>query len=284
MPITNTIELGYKGILENRLLFSLDGFYSQKKNFVSLIQLETPFVYLSPDYIRPRMIEFIASGDPVVDDLVKQLGIGRSATVGLMTTLYSQTPSGIVQPDAGEDGSGVLSADQPNAVGGLLTYRNFGKVQYVGLDLGIQFLATYKLTLFGNLSLISDNFFDNKELKESNTDLALALNAPTVKTSFGFLYSNPQGATLGMSARYVQGFPVLAGPYVGGLPAPYGNEIGGINQYFIVDMNLGYSLGRIIPGLRLDMTINNLFGYKHREFVGAPQIGRLALLQATFAL
>lgn len=284
MPISNTIELGYKGIIKNRLLFSLDGFYSLKQNFVSLIHLETPFVYLSPDYIRPQMIGFIASGDPVVDELVKQLGIGRSATVGLLTTLYSQTPSGIVQPDAGEDGSGVMLKDQPNAVGGLLTYRNFGKVQYMGLDLSLQYLATYKLTLFGNLSLISDNFFDNKELKESDTDLALALNAPTVKTSFGFLHSNPRGTTFGMSARYIHSFPVLAGPYVGGLPAPYGYGIGGVKNYFIVDMNLGYSLRRVIPGLRFDLTINNIFGYKHREFVGAPQVGRLALLQATFGL
>lgn len=283
MPTTNTLELGYKGILGNRFQFSLDGFYSIKQNFVSLVRLETPLVYLPVDYIRSQVIDFVAAGDPQVNLLIQQLGIGRSSTVGLMTTLYSQTPSGIVQPDAGEDGSGVLPVSYPNAVGGLLTYRNFGKVQYWGFDLGMQFLATYKLVFFGNLSLVSDNFFDNKELKESNTDLSLALNAPTFKTQFGFVYNNPEGAAFGMSARYIHSFPVQAGPYVGGLPAPYGNGIGGIEGYFILDMNLGYSLKNLIPGLRFDITVNNLFNYVHREFVGAPEIGRLALARVGFS-
>jgi iron complex outermembrane receptor protein len=279
MPVTNTVELGYKGLVANRFLYGVDGFYSLKQNFISPIRLETPFVYLPRDYVHPRVLDFVASGDQRVKDLIDELGIGPSATVGLMTTLYSQTPSGIVQPDAGEDGSGVLAENMPNALGGLMTYRNFGKVQYWGFDLGLQFMATYNMILFGNFSFISDDFFDNKDTK-----LSVALNAPTLKAGLGFLYNNPQGFAFGIAGRYVKGFPVQSGPYIGGLPEPYGRGIGAVESYVVVDLNFGYSLRSLLRGLRFDVTVNNIFDHKHRQYVGAPKIGRLSLARVSFSL
>lgn len=284
MPSTQTLEAGYKGLVKNRFLVGINAFYAMKKNFVSPLLLETPFVYLPEDYVREQVLDFITSGDPAVEQLIRELGIGPVATVGLMTHLYSQTPSGIVQPDPGEDGSGVTPVSSPTAIGGLLTYRNFGKVQYWGFDIDMQYMPHYYFTLFWNLSFISDDFFDNKELKETHTELSLALNAPTFKTKFGVLYHQPKGWSLGVSGRYVRGFPVQSGPYLGGLPEPYGTGRGGVEQYIVFDVNVGRSLGKIIPGLRLDVTVNNLFDFEHREFVGAPKIGRLALAQLNYSL
>lgn len=284
MPSTQTLEAGYRGLFKNRFLVGINAFYTRKKNFVSPLLLETPFVYLPVDYVRDQVLDFITSGDPAVEQLIRELGIGPVATVGLMTHLYSQTPSGIVQPDAGEDGSGVTPVSSPTALGGLLTYRNFGRVRYWGFDLDMQYLPNYNLTLFWNLSYISDDFFDNKELKATRTKLSLALNAPTFKTKFGMLYHPPKGWSLGVAVRYVRGFPVQSGPYLGGLPEPYGTGRGGVEQYIVFDVNAGRGLEKVIPGLRLDVAVNNLFNYKHREFVGAPKIGRLALAQLSFSL
>lgn len=284
MPSTQTLEAGYKGLFKNRFLVGINAFYAQKRNFISPLLLETPFVYLPVDYLREQVLDFITCGDPAVDQLVRELGIGPLATVGLMTHLYSQTPSGIVQPDPAEDGSGVTPLSSPTAIGGLLTYRNFGKVQYWGFDIDMQYMPHYDFTLFWNLSFISDDFFDNKALKETRTELNLALNAPTFKTKFGMQYHQPGGWSWGVSGRYVRGFPVQSGPYLGGLPEPYGTGRGGVEQYIVFDVNVGRSLGKIIPGLRLDVTVNNLSDFKHREFVGAPKIGRLALAQLSYSL
>jgi iron complex outermembrane receptor protein len=77
---------------------------------------------------------------------------------------------------------------------------------------------------------------------------------------------------------------VQSGPYIGGLPEPYGRGIGAVESYVVVDLNFGYSLRRLLPGLRFDLTVNNLFDHKHREYVGAPKIGRLSLARLSFSL
>lgn len=57
---------------------------------------------------------------------------------------------------------------------------------------------------------------------------------------------------------------------------------GGV-QNKVVDVNLGYSL-RAIPGALVTLTITNLFDDDHLEFVGAPEIGRLAMLRFQYQL
>jgi len=48
-----------------------------------------------------------------------------------------------------------------------------------------------------------------------------------------------------------------------------------------VDASVGYALDN---GLRFDVTAENVFNNEHREFVGAPQIGRLILGRVTYEL
>ncbi|MCB0288778.1 MAG: hypothetical protein KDH97_00845, partial [Calditrichaeota bacterium] len=146
-------------------------------------------------------------------------------------------------------------------------------------DLDLQFMARHDLFVFGNVSAVNDNFFDNKELEETDTELSLALNAPTVKLKFGVLYHTKQALTLGATIRYTKGFPVQSGPYISGLPEPYGNDVGGVESIYVLDVNAGYNLGGLIPGLRFDMSVKNVYNLDYREFAGAPPIGRLALAQ-----
>ncbi|MFB3133116.1 MAG: TonB-dependent receptor domain-containing protein, partial [Rhodothermales bacterium] len=44
--ITQTYEVGYKGILNDRVLIAIDGYLSKKKNFIGPLLLETPFVFV----------------------------------------------------------------------------------------------------------------------------------------------------------------------------------------------------------------------------------------------
>ena len=47
----------------------------------------------------------------------------------------------------------------------MLTYRNFGKVDFYGLDASFQYISDLGLNLFGNISIVSDDFFDAEELE-----------------------------------------------------------------------------------------------------------------------
>ena len=133
-------------------------------------------------------------------------------------------------------------------------------------------LATDRLSVFANGSLLSDNFFDADELGEENDALTVSVNAPRFKVRGGFSYVDPDGLSLNGAARYVDEFRVEDGPYNGTVPA-----------YFLLDLGGGYDLGRFAPGLRVDVSVNNVLGNDHIQYVGAPRLGRLALARLTYA-
>lgn len=288
---TQTFEVGYKGLIGERVLLSVDGYYEQQQDFIGAALVESPLAYLqqaglSQDVGAALGTLFATTSDPTVQDLLQQLqqaGLPPDQVAALLAGLVggalANTPAAVVQPD-----QPVLPTDNQNEVGALISYRNFGTVTYYGVDVALEVRATDRLRLFGNASFVSDDFFDNEELDEENADLALALNAPKTKAKGGFSYSVPRGLSFNASARYTEGFPVLSGPYVGGLPAPYGTGEGGVEDHFLLDVGVGYDFEKYVPGLRLNVTVQNALDNEHRQFIGATQLGRLALARLTYSL
>jgi outer membrane receptor for ferrienterochelin and colicins len=274
---SQTFELGYKGIFAERLLVAVDGYYATKKNFVGPLVVESPLVYveaIAQDLGVALGGAFASGEDPTINALLQQLGQAGIAPAqalqliaGMVGGGLAGTPAAIVQPD-----QPVLPAGTENAVGGFLAYRNYGSIQYWGLDASLELLATERISFFGNISLVSDDFFDNEELDETNTALALALNAPTLKWRLGGSYTVPQGLYANVAGRYTKGFPVISGPYVGE-----------VEDYFLLDVGVGYDFGRYAPGLRLDLQAQNVLDELHREFVGAPKLGRMLIARATYS-
>jgi TonB dependent receptor. len=159
-------------------------------------------------------------------------------------------------------------------VGGFLSYRNFGSVEYWGIDASVQAQVTDQLDTFANVSVVSDDFFDNTELDETNTSLSLALNAPSFKAKGGVDYRfDGVGLSVGASGNYVEGFPVETGPYVGD-----------VDSYFLLDAHVGYEFTDSIPGLSANLTAKNLLNNEHREFVGAPELGFMLMGRLTYEL
>lgn len=278
---TQTIEVGYKGLLNNTVLFALDAYVTNKKNFTGPLLVETPFVYLQQaefgvDVAGSVGALLATSTDATIQQLVGGLGLTGMTPNDVVATI-AQLVAGsfpdnqaiaVVQSD-----QDVLPPGTENAVGGFAAYRNFGNINYWGVDASVQVLASEYLTLFANMSLVSDDFFDNEELDETNTDLQLALNAPTFKTKLGGSYRLAGGLSVNASARYTEGFPVRSGS----------DYIGEVDDYFLVDLGAGYDFRDTVDGLRIDFTIQNLLNNEHREFVGAPQLGRMGLARLTYS-
>ena len=274
--VSQTFELGYKGLFAGRLLFAVDAYYVKKRNFVGPLLVESPFV-LAPNQmavindLRTAMAGGIAGNAPLLA-LLDQLGIPPEMVAALITSLASESlqttlpaegsPIGIVQP-------------RENAIPGqlLLTYRNFGDVDYFGVDISSQFAISDRLNIFGNLSWVNDNFFDSDELGEEVATQELAMNAPDWKVKGGFDYGVPEGVRFGAALRHINGFRVRSGPYEGDVP-----------DYTLLDVNAGYDLNALTSGLRFDLTILNLLDNDHREFIGAPQLGRLAMARLTYSM
>ncbi len=268
--ISQTFEVGYKGILGENLLVAADVYYATKTNFQGALQVRTPFVLvpqLSQDLIRD-----ITTGITNNTSLAAALRLFRVTPEQVAQLLVDvageslpspQTPIAIVQPNENNPGIGNL----PEM---MLSYPNFGNVNYYGADVSLQVLLSREFSMFGNMSWVSDDFFDHTELGEDLEDRVVALNASTIKVKLGGQYESRQGFNVNASGRYVKGFPVRSGPYVGNIPT-----------YFILDLGAGYKFS---PALRLDIGINNATDSNHREFVGAPKLGRTTNLRLTYTV
>jgi len=271
--ITNTLELGYKGIINDKLIFTIDGYWTKRDNFVGPLLMETPFVIV-PNLSNDLAAAIAAgiAGNAQLAGALGAMGVDAATAAGLLVALAGDglpdagTPVAIVQPQENNPGAG-------NTPELMLTYRNFGKVSFYGADVAFQFIASDNLSLFGNASIVSDDFFDDEELDEDGSGLQLALNAPTLKGSAGFKYSFASGLSFNAAGRYTDGFPVLSGPYVGDL-----------DSYFLMDVGAGYDMSSFQPGLRIDLQVSNVLDNMHRQFIGAPQMGRMGMARLTYTI
>ena len=278
---TQTVEVGYKGLIDNSVLLAIDGYWANKKDFTGPLLVETPLVYLQQDQLTVDVVTALATTFGTSTDATIAQLLGGLQQTGLPAMNVAQILGGLVGGSligtpiaAVQSDSEVLASGTQDAVGGFAAYRNFGNINYWGIDASLQVLASDELTLFGNVSIVSDDFFDNEELDEANVDLELALNAPTFKSKFGGAYRLPGGLSVNASARFTKGFPVRSGS----------DYIGEVEDYFLVDLGAGYDFEDSVPGLRLDFTIQNILNNEHREFVGAPMLGRMGLVRLTYTI
>ena len=272
--ITQTYEVGYKGIILNRLAFSADVYHSRINNFIAPLAVETPNVFLDAPTLSASLGQQIgaALADPqnaqlaqllLAFDAPTQGGNGDGSPVDELVTLFvagtenngaAYIPFGTVTPEQAVD---------PNAV--MLTYRNYGDISLNGLDLNFTFFLNPSWSLGANYSFVSKDLFENVDGIGD-----IALNAPKNKYGANVQYTNiGLGLGMGLRARYVQGFPVRSGVYVGE-----------VESYWTVDLTAGYDIP-LGPKPRLSVTVQNLLDRKHQQFVGTPEIGRLAIARLT---
>lgn len=246
--ISTTYELGYNGLIGDRLRIAIAGYRTEINNFVGPLRVETPSVFLN--------------GTSVAQYLVTRLtGVGVPASIAAQ----------IAAPIAGKAARvplGTVSPDQMTNSDLIFTYRNFGDVNFYGADVGFEFHASAKVTMTGSYSRVSEDChdFNDDGICTGSTDVAL--NAPKNKGSLGFRYDNKLvGTFAGGRVRSTNGFPMNSGVYVGDVEA-----------YSVLDLNFGYRVPGY-SGFIVSLTLNNALNNLHQEFIGAPQIGRLGLLK-----
>ena len=176
-----------------------------------------------------------------------------------------------IAPTAARVPLGTIQAAQRTGSDLILTYRNFGDVEFYGADLGLEYHATDKVTMIGSYSRVSADCHDlnNDGICTGSTDIAL--NAPMNKGSFGMRYDNKLAGTfVNGRVRYSDGFPMNSGVYVGD-----------VESYSVFDLNFGYRVPGY-SGMIVSVTLNNAFNKLHQEFIGAPRMGRIGMLKIQY--
>lgn len=249
--IETTFEVGWKGLLGSKLLINANVYTTQIKDFVGPLRVETPSVFFDPATVQAFVTGRLG---PLV-----QAGQISPEQIGAIVTTLASVPLGTISPDQ------VGTSDL------LLTYRNFGDVDLWGADLGFQFLANDRWSFNGGGSYVSEECFDFNEDGNCTSASDISLNAPTLKGSLGVRYDNKiSGLALEGRMRYSDAFTMNSGVF-----------IGDVESYTVFDANLAYQLPGM-TGTTFSVTGSNLFNNVRREFVGAPEIGRLIMAQLSF--
>ncbi len=262
--ITETIEVGYKGVVGNKLVLTADFYRNKIHDFISSIHIVTPNVFLDPGPLASALGAGITQNlaDPANAQLAQvaaalddpALGLGGNGNgspvdelAGIFVSTAAMIPFGTVTPEEASD---------PNAV--LLTYRNFGEVSYYGTDVGFSFYPSDVWNLSGSYSYINTNLFENVDGMDD-----IPLNAPRHKLSLA-IGLKPSGTPLNLGARmrYRGDFEMADGVYVGD-----------VESHTVVDVSAAYEFSRVT----LSVEASNLLNKEYQAFVGAPMIGRLVM-------
>jgi iron complex outermembrane receptor protein len=248
--------VGYQGLLGDRLLVSADIYSNRIRDFVGPLRVETPSIFYTPASVQAFVLHRLG---PLIQGGV----VSQEQAAGIIQA-FARLPVGTVAPDHQE------SDDL------MLTYRNFGDVDLWGADLAFQFLATERVSLTGSYSHVSEECFRPESSggtasEDCSSPLDIALNAPGNKGSLGVRWEDKiVGLTLEGRARFTEGFPVNSGVYTGR-----------VDGYGLFDANASYRL-RAVPGATVTLTATNLFDKRHKQFVGAPELGRLVLARLQY--
>lgn len=283
---STTFELGYQGVINNKVLIAADVWHSRKENFVSPLVFRTPVLYLDATsmigFLVPRLTQLImattgldaATAEVAALDQATQLALGPDKAVGGIPGL-AETPLAVISSDQVESSATNL----------LVSYVNAGDVSMYGADFSIQAFLDDHWTLSSTASLVSDDYFDLTEM--SNGISPIALNAPKLKGTFGLAYRDVRaGFNAETRLRLTSGFPAESAGFVGtqcetGLTGALYEEPC-VDGYQLVDVTVGYK----VPGTlaTLQLVVNNLFNTPYRSFVGVPEIGRFIMVQAKYDL
>ena len=264
---TTTYELGYQGVLMDRLKLSVDVWRSDIDDFVTPLTIATPFITLN----GPQLVAYLTQS------FMRDLGMPQAQAQATATAVAVGTAT---SPGLAAVPVGVVSSSQVNASGAqlLATYTNVNETLEVsGVDLGAQYLLTDNWSVAVTGSLVTDDYFD--------TSVGIVtLNAPKKKGSLGVEYRPVTGNfNAEVRARYNDDFPVKSGVYeataclenspAGALPC--------VESFTLLDLNVGYSLPQF-EGASIQLSVQNILDEEYRSFPGTPNIGRLALLRLRY--
>jgi iron complex outermembrane receptor protein len=249
--ITNTIEFGYKGLVEEQFLFDFAFYWSRIQDFIGPLGIATPNTTLNGADIAAYVAGF---GVPA--DIAAQIG-----------EQIGSIPLGVITPEQ--------ATIQENSL--LFTYQNFGDFDVYGLDFSAEWQFEPQWFFGMRMNWVNKDMFNSGE---GGDDLCganplfptcVSLNAPKFKTSGAVGYRGYGTGFFGeFRVRYLDGFFANSGTYSGP-----------VDGYTTVDLGFGYSIPSL-SGMSVQVDVTNLFDNSYQSFPGTPFLGRVVLARITY--
>lgn len=279
--ITQTYEVGYKGILGDKFFFTADGYYTRVQNYVSPLTLASASVLFDPTDLIGAL-GGPAPGGQLYDN-IENSGV-KVLLLGLLDNDPSfQDPSGNIPSINGEVWDEIavilMGASRQIPVGTvtpedelvnsdvILTYVNLGTISVGGMDFSLNYLARPDLSFSSSYSFINK---DRIPLAGAQGGF-VGLNAPKHRVALSGEYINKKTRlTTRATWRWQSGFPANSSVYVGDVDAAH-----------LVDLNVNYKVHGL-EGLTLTVDVNNLLNNKWQRFPGTPPMGTILIGKVTY--
>jgi len=251
--ITNTLELGYKGLLGGRTLIGINGWWSRIADFTSALRLASPNLFLNGQDLGAYLTQQFL---PLVGTVFPDAATAQATAATLAGTIAS-IPLGTVTPESvGGTTSGMA-----------FVYENLGTVNVFGAEIGASFILNNQFELITNLSIVDKNQFQSSGARSE----LVPLNAPTLKGSAALTYRDDDaGLNGGLRFRAQNGFGAASGVYVGD-----------VESFEVIDAGFGFR----VPGwqdLWFQFDVQNVFDTAYQTFVGVPELGRMILARVRY--
>lgn len=261
--ITNTFEVGYKGILGQKFLLNAGVWYDKRTNLSSPLTPITPLLLLDSTGVHNTIYAALRAQGAPDEQARAQAGELANGLKGLPIATVSST-------DVSSDGAEVIAS-----------YYNYGDLDLYGADIHATAILTDQLSSTVSLSLVSDDYFQV-------AGSFVGLNAPQQKAMAALNYRDDR-ITGEVRGRYTSEFPVYSAPYnatacIGeqqfevqllGKPTPC------VQQVFLMDLNASYRLPWV-RGTSVQLAMQNVLDKPHASFVGVPELGRFTMLRLRY--
>ena len=266
---TQTLELGYKGLIAGKLSLQIDGYWTRISNYVSALRPASGAVMFDwMTYLGPN-----APGGKLYDNLHKIGGLIDGQLKPLLNNNPSLQNASIVASDTSTTWDelvvlmhqlpvGTITPNDPAYVGSdyILTYQNLGRLDVFGIDFGFQYNALddaqHNISVGGSMSWV------NKDQLVLSSGEAVPLNAPKLKTSVSLDHTlKKSGFGYGINFRYQMGYEANSSVYAGTVKPAY-----------ILDARVSYRPS-FYKGLLLSINVNNVTNYQWQSFPGAATMG-----------
>ena len=264
ISVNNTYELGYKGLIGNKLGVMVDLYHVQRTGFDDFTAIAPLISLVGQDLTALNGVAtdfgawLVSIGVPAAQ--ATQLAGAYGQVANLVPNYYN---TGTVETSQMPQNDGIMHV----AAG----YRIFpdAKLSYTGVDLGLEYYFTDDLSGWFNYSYISQNEFSGEELGvDADSPLAVSLNTAKNKFRAGLILAPQTGFRGSLSFQHDDSFLANTGQYAGQT-----------DERNLLDASIGYKFDN---GLAIDLSGNNIFDNKYRAFPNMPQIGRLVRAKVTY--
>ena len=269
-----TWEVGYKGIIGQRLRVALDLWYQIRGDVGVPIGQINPLVFMDPAKLQAYLTAALSQG-------LAQAGYSPAQIQGtLAQALPALIPVMAALPQGALAFTNTKLAPDQSIIA---SYTNGqGQIDVRGADFAVDYQLSDTWMLAGTYSNIGQNVFP----QIGGSINPLMSNSPKHRASGGATYSNDaSGWSFNGAVRYADAFPVNSGLFnsLGSPPNTAGIALyAPVPANTMIDVGASYRLP-IAQNVTWSLNVTDLLDTRVATFVGVPQIGRLIVTRVRYS-